>query len=99
MRLMATARRPTAVRKNVTIPAPLVKEVRRVARERHLTEGRALIALAEKGVQAERDARQTLKLAHGRFLAEPGGAKKDQAGKDLIRAIFGTDAIAEDQIQ
>ena len=45
----------------MTIPAALVAQVRRVAKERNLTMSRALVSLAERGV----------------------------------RAIFGTDAIAE----
>jgi hypothetical protein len=31
-------------------------------------------------------------------MAEADPARKDEAGKDLIRAIFGKDAIAEDRI-
>jgi hypothetical protein len=99
MKLMAVARKPRTVRHSVAIPAPLAKEVRRLAKERHLTVGRALIALAEKGVEAERDAKATLKLAYRRFLGEPDSSKKDKAGKDLIRALFGKDAIAEDPVQ
>ncbi len=96
---MAVERKPRAIRQSVAIPAPLAKELRRVARERHLTVGRALVALAEKGVQAEREAEQNLKLSYRRFLKEPDKAKKSKAGKDLIRAIFGKDAIAEDPVQ
>jgi len=80
----------------VTIPAQLVPEVRRVARERHLRMSRALVSLAEQGVRAELDAKQNLKLAYRRFLNEREPERKDEAGKDLIRAIFGKDAIAED---
>jgi hypothetical protein len=99
MNLMAPVRKPSTVRQSVDLPAPLAKEVRRVARERHLTVGRALVALAEKGAQAERDAKENLKLTYRQFLKESKGAKKDKAGKDLIRAIFGKDAVAEDPIQ
>jgi len=47
----------TAIRQSVSIPAPLAIEVRRVARERHLTVSRALVTLAERGVRAEQEAR------------------------------------------
>ncbi|MEK7404776.1 MAG: hypothetical protein AAB225_06675 [Acidobacteriota bacterium] len=90
--------RAKPVRQSVTIPAPLAAEVRRVAKERRLTMSRALVSLAERGVQAELDARQNLKTAYRRFMKEQEPAPKDEAGKELIRAIFGKDAIAEDQV-
>jgi hypothetical protein len=44
------------------------------------------------------EARQQLKAAYRHFVeaSEPEG--KNEAGRDLIRAIFGTDSIAEDSI-
>ncbi len=60
---------------------------------------RALVSLAERGVQAEREAKANLEAAYRRFLMEQEPSKKDQAGKDQIRAIFGTDAIAEDPVR
>jgi hypothetical protein len=77
----------------------LAAEVRRIAAERNLTVSRALVTLAERGVQAEQDAKKKLNTAYRRFLKEQEPSKKDQAGKDLIRAIFGKDAIAEDSIR
>ncbi len=86
------------VRQSVTIPAPLVAEVRRVARERKLTMSRALVSLAERGIQADLEAKKNLKAAYERFMNEQKPGPKEEAGKDLIRAIFGTDAIATDTI-
>jgi len=40
-----------------------------------------------------------LKSSCNRFLAENDPTRKNEAGKDLIRAIFGKDAIAEDSIR
>jgi hypothetical protein len=87
-----------ALRQSVTIPAPLAAEVRRVAKERHLTISRALVTLAERGARAEKDAKENLKTVYRRFLKEQEPSKKEEAGRDLIRAIFGKDAIAEDPI-
>ena len=94
------ARKPKSkpVRQSVTLPAPLATQVRRVAKERHLTISRALVVLAERGVRAESDAKQNLKAAYQRFVKEQEPARKDEAGKDLIRAIFGKDSIAEDSL-
>lgn len=87
------------VRQSVTIPATLVAEVRRVAKERKLTMSRALVSLAERGMQADLEAKEKLKAAYKRFMAEREAGPKNEAGKDLIRAIFGTDAIAEDTLR
>ena len=60
---------------------------------------RALVALAERGVRAEAEAKEQLESSYNRFLAENDPARKNEAGKELIRAIFGKDAIAEDSIR
>lgn len=90
--------RPRPVRQSVTIPAPLASEVRRVAKERHLTMSRALVALAERGVRAEADAKEQLKTTYRRFIDENDPARKNEAGRDLIRVIFGKDSVAEDPV-
>ena len=88
-------RKAKPVRQSVTLPVPLAVQVRSVAKERHLTMSRALVALAERGIRAEVDAKENLKAAYQRFMKEQEPARKNEAGKDLIRAVFGTDAIAE----
>jgi Arc/MetJ family transcription regulator len=87
-----------SVRQSVTIPAHLAAEVARVARREHLTTSRALVALAQRGVDAEAAARDHLKATYRRFMAENDPGRKGEAGRDLIRAVFGKDAIAEDPI-
>jgi hypothetical protein len=91
--------RAKPVRQSVTIPAPLAAEVRRVAKERKLTLSRALVSLAERGIQADIEAREKLKSAYKRFMDEQKPDAKNEAGKDLVRAIFGADAIAEDTLR
>jgi hypothetical protein len=44
------------------------------------------------------DAKKNLETAYRRFLKEQESSKKEEAGRDLIRATFGKDAIAEDPI-
>jgi hypothetical protein len=69
---MATRKTASAksVRQSVTIPADLVSEVRRAAKEQRLTMSRALVALAERGVRAEAEAKEQLKSSYNRFVAE-----------------------------
>jgi hypothetical protein len=94
----ARSRKAKPVRQSVTVPAPLALAARRVAKERHLTMSRAIVALAERGVRAELEARESLKATYRRFMNEQEPARKEEAGKDLIRSIFGKDAIAEDTL-
>lgn len=90
--------RTSSVRQSVTIPAELAIEVRRVAKQRHLTMSRALVALAERGVEAEAAARDNLNAAYQKFMSEIDIGRKNEAGKELIRSIFGRDAVAEDSV-
>jgi hypothetical protein len=94
----ARTRTATSVRQSVTIPAQLAIEVERVARKKHLTKSRALVVLAQRGVEAEAAARDSLNATYRRFMSEADPGRKGEAGKDLIRAIFGKDSIAEDSI-
>jgi hypothetical protein len=89
-------RTASSVRQSVTIPEQLATEVERVARKKHLTMSRALVVLAQRG--AEPAARDNLNATYRRFLSEADPERKGEAGKDLVRAIFGKDAIAEDLI-
>jgi len=83
----------------VTIPAQLARQVRRVAKERKVTMSRALVTLAERGVEAEAAERAKLTAAYERFMAEGDPAEKSAVGEDLIRAIFGRAAIAKDPLR
>ncbi|MBI1786120.1 MAG: hypothetical protein HYR60_01035 [Acidobacteria bacterium] len=59
---------------------------------------RALVSLAERGVRAELGEKENLKVTYKRFMDEREPASKNKAGKDLVRTIFGKDAIAEDPV-
>ena len=60
---------------------------------------RALVTLAERGVEAEAAARAKLATAYETFIGETDPAKKKELGEDLIRAVFGRSAIAEDPLR
>jgi hypothetical protein len=92
------ARAASSVRQSVTIPAQLAVEVERVARRQNLTLSRALVMLAQIGVEAEATARANLNATYRRFIVESDPERKNEAGKALIRAVFGKDAIAEDPL-
>ncbi len=58
-----------------------------------------MVVLAEKGVEAEAATRENLDNAYHRFLSEGDAEGKVEAGKNLIRAVFGKTAIAEDPVR
>ncbi|HWF47616.1 MAG TPA: hypothetical protein VG168_11470 [Bryobacteraceae bacterium] len=89
----------SAIRQSVTLPESLAIEVRRVAKERRLTANRALVELVQRGLQAEAEDRAKLSAAYHRFMSETDSERNGEAGKDLIRTIFGTEAITEDSIR
>jgi hypothetical protein len=60
---------------------------------------RAVVELAQRGIEAETEARENLNATYRRFMSEADPGRKIEAGKDLIGAIFGTDALAEDSIR
>jgi hypothetical protein len=88
----------SSVRQSITIPATLAKDVRRVAKERRVTVSRALVALAERGLRAEMEAKEQLKAAYRNFVEASEPEVKNEAGRELIRAVFGKDSIAEDSV-
>ena len=47
----------------------------------------------------EAEARAKLTGAYDKFMAQGDPVRKSEAGADLIRAIFGRDAIAEDPLR
>ena len=99
IRKSTSDRARASVRQSVTIPAELAREVRRVAKERDVTMSRALVTLAERGVEAEAAARARLNAAYEKFMAEGDPVKKSEFGENLIREIFGEAAIAKDPVR
>ncbi len=60
---------------------------------------RALVTLAEQGVEAEAAGRARLAAAYEQFLSIEDPAGKNKAGQELVEAIFGKGAIAEDPVR
>jgi hypothetical protein len=49
-----------------------------------------------KTPRAQSKAKQQLKAAYRNFVQEAEPERKNEAGRELIRAIFGKDSVAED---
>lgn len=56
-------------------------------------------AQSTPSVLAEAEAKAQLKASFDRFISESDPSMKNEAGRDLIRSIFGDDAIAEDPVR
>ena len=95
---MATHGKSKSIRQSVTLTVPLAKEVRRIARQQRIPMSRALVSLAEQGVQARRDRRQQILSAYGRLVSEQNPQAIEQAGEDLMESIFGKNAFAKDPV-
>ena len=80
-RSKARSRQASSVRQSVTIPAQLAIEVGRVAKKRHLTMSRALVELAQRGVEAEAASREHLNTTYRRFMAEDNPQRKGEREK------------------
>jgi hypothetical protein len=56
----------------------------------------ALVVLAQRGVEVEAAARASLNATYRRFINEADPGRKNEAERDLLQAIFGKDALAQD---
>ncbi len=77
----------------VDFPADLFQDIRRIADEEGWPLSKAVILLAKLGAKAQRQAEQSLHSTHEAFMSETSPQALDKRGDDMIRAIFGPDAI------
>jgi hypothetical protein len=94
--VMATAKKAHArqarvqhVRRSVTLPPRVAKEVEAIARQRDLSDNRVLVELIEQGIEAQQQKEKTFFQLAERFRAarDPGQVK--QLGEELGRFVFG----------
>ena len=64
-----------------------------------MTMSRALVTLAQQGVEAEAAGRARLAAAYEQFMSAEDPARKSEIGQELIQAIFGKAALAEDPLR
>jgi metal-responsive CopG/Arc/MetJ family transcriptional regulator len=77
------------VRRSVSLPANVAKQVDTIARKRRLSDNRVLLELIEDGIAARRQKeRQFFELA-GRFRDAQDPADVKKLGDQLGRMVFG----------
>jgi hypothetical protein len=82
---------PKQVRRSVTLPAPVAKQVESIANRRRLSDNRVLVELIELGVEASKQKERAFFEIAERFRASKDPAESKRLGDELGRFVFGDD--------
>jgi hypothetical protein len=94
--IMAMAKRsrskPAAakyIRRSVTLPPKIAKEVESMAKQRALSDNRVLVELIEQGIEAQRQKEKAFFELAEQFRAASDPQQAKQLGDQLGRFVFG----------
>ena len=77
------------VRRSVTLPAKIARQVEALAKERDLSDNRVLIELIEQGIEARQQKEKAFFQLAERFRAADDPEQVKQLGDELGRFVFG----------
>ncbi len=77
------------VRRSVTLPPKIAKQVEALARERDLSDNRVLVELIEQGIEARQRKEEAFFQLAERFRAADDPEQVKQLGNQLGRFVFG----------
>ena len=77
------------VRRSVTLPAPVAKQVQGIAKRRRLSDNRVLLELIELGIETSKQKQQAFFELAERFRASKDSVEAKQLGDQLGRMVFG----------
>ena len=80
---------PKPVRRSVTLPAPVAKQVETIASRRRLSDNRVLVELIELGIEASKQKEKVFFELAERFRATKDPAESKRLGDELGRFVFG----------
>jgi hypothetical protein len=83
---MATAKH---VRRSVTLPVEVAKQVDKVAKQRRLSDNRVLVELIEQGIEAAKQRERTFFELAERFRTAKDPEQVKRLGDALGRMVFG----------
>jgi predicted transcriptional regulator len=93
---MATAKRARAklarakhVRRSVTLPPKIARQVQTLARQRALSDNRVLVELIEQGIEAQQEKEKAFFHLAERFRAATDPEQVKRLGDQLGRFVFG----------
>ncbi len=77
------------IRRSITLPAPVAKQVESIANRRRLSDNRVLVELIELGIEASRQKEKAFLDLAERFRASKDQAESKRLGDELGRFVFG----------
>ena len=77
------------VRRSVSLPAPIAKQIDRMAKSQRLSDNRVLVELIELGIEARKQKEQAFFDLAERFRATSDPDEAKQLGDQLGRLVFG----------
>ena len=88
---MARAKQAAAkqVRRSVSLPRDIAKQVETMSKQRRLSENRVLVELIEQGIQARKEKERAFFGLAKRFREASDRKEVDQLGDELGRFVFG----------
>jgi hypothetical protein len=81
--------RAKQVRRSVTLPPKIARQVETLARQRALSDNRVLVELIEQGIEAQRQKEKAFFQLAERFRAASDPEQVKQLGDQLGRFVFG----------
>ncbi len=90
MRMVVAKRVKTKrVRRSVTLPLQVAKQVDTMAKQRRLSDNRVLVELIEQGIEARKEREKAFFELAERFREEKDPEQVKRLGNDLGRMVFG----------
>lgn len=77
------------VRRSVSLPAPIAKQVDRLAKRQRLSDNRVLVELIELGIEARKQKEKAFFELAQRFRTASDPAEAKHLGDELGRLVFG----------
>jgi len=77
------------VRRSVSLPAPVAKQVDRLAKSQRLSDNRVLVELIELGIEARKQKERAFFELAERFRSAADSDQAKQLGDELGRLVFG----------
>jgi hypothetical protein len=88
--IMTTAKRiAKQVRRSVTLPREIAKQVETMSKQRRLSDNRVLVELIEQGIRAQNEKEKAFFELAQRFREAKDPEQAEQLGDQLGRFVFG----------
>ncbi len=83
------------VRRSVSLPTPIAKQVERMAKSQRLSDNRVLVELIELGIEARKQKEKAFFDLAERFRGESDPQQAKRLGDELGRLVFGDEEAYE----